>query len=140
MSQRGGSVQAHIKIGGSKAPLVRRGTADVLIAFDRAEAIRNLLFVRPGGSVFVNSMNGLDTAIANRLEELGIAVHAIDADACARELGAPTVSSMVVLGLAAAHDGLGLSADDLKQAVRALGPAKAVELNVRALEMGAARA
>src|SRR5512136_2748137 len=54
MSQRGGSVLAHVKIGGSELPLIRRATADALIAFDRTEAVRNLTFARSGGSVFVN--------------------------------------------------------------------------------------
>ena len=54
MSQRGGSVMSYVKMGGSDAPLIRRGTADALIAFDRVEAIRNLPFLRAGGSVFVN--------------------------------------------------------------------------------------
>jgi len=138
MSQRGGSVLAHVKIGGGQSPLIRRATAGALIAFDRTEAIRNLAFVRAGGSVYVNSPNGLDAAVSDRLKELGISVYTIDADACARELGSPTVASMVVLGFAAAHTEFGLSVDDLKGTVRALGPARAVELNVKALEAGEA--
>ncbi len=140
MSQRGGSVLAHVKIGGSEAPLIRRGTADALVAFDRVEALRNLLFVRAGGSVCLNSANGLDPTVMARLTDLNIGVFALDADACAKELGTPTVTNLVVLGLAAAHACLGLSVDDLKDAVRALGPARAVELNLKALEMGAGKA
>src|SRR5574341_1699737 len=49
MSQRGGSVLSHVKIGSDQSPLIRRGTADVLLAFDRLECIRNLPFVRAGG-------------------------------------------------------------------------------------------
>ena len=140
MSQRGGSVLAHVKIGGSDAPLIRRGTADALVAFDRVEALRNLPFVRAGGSVCVNSTNGLDPAVMARLTDLNVGVFALDADACAKELGAPAVTNLVVLGLAAVRECLGLSVDDLKDAVRALGPARAVELNLKALEMGAGKA
>lgn len=140
MSQRGGSVLAHVKIGGSDAPLIRRGTADALVAFDRVEALRNLPFVRAGGSVCLNSANGLDPAVMARLTDLNVGVFALDADACAKELGTPTVTNLVVLGLAAARACLGLSVDDLKDAVRALGPARAVELNLKALEMGAGKA
>ena len=39
MSQRGGSVLAHLKLGGTESPLIRRGTADILLAFDRDEAL-----------------------------------------------------------------------------------------------------
>jgi Pyruvate/2-oxoacid:ferredoxin oxidoreductase gamma subunit len=99
--------------------------------------MRNLTFVRASGSVFVNSTNGLDSSLSERLKELNIAVHAINAEACAKELGSPAVTNLIVLGFAAAHNEFGLSLDDLKNSVRALGPAKAVELNLRALDMGA---
>ena len=140
MSQRGGSVLAHVKIGGSQSPLIRRATADALIAFDRAEALRAVTFVRAGGSVYVNSSDGLDARVMGRLAELGIGVHAVDADAYSRELGVPAAANLVVLGFAAAHPRFGLSGDDLKAAARALGPAQAVERNLKALEMGAAKA
>jgi indolepyruvate ferredoxin oxidoreductase beta subunit len=139
MSQRGGSVMSHVKIGGSNAPLIRRGTADALLGFDGQEALRQLTFVRAGGSVFVNSPNGLDPAVMERLTELNVSVRALNAEACAKELGAATAANLVVLGFAAAHANFGLSVDDLKNAVRALGPVRAVEVNLKALELGASK-
>lgn len=139
MSQRGGSVMAHVKVGGSQAPLIRRGAADALIGFDRAEVTRNLLYLRAGGSVFVNSPNGLDPTVMRRLNEMGVRVGALDAEAIAQELSAAAAINLIVLGFAAAHAEFGLSVADLKNAVRALGPAKAVEMNLRALETGADR-
>ena len=137
MSQRGGSVMSYVKIGGSDAPLIRRGTADALIAFDRVEAIRNLSFLRAGGNVFVNGADGLESEVMTRLNELRIGVHVISADARAKELGSSAVANLVVVGYAAALDGLGLTLGDLKEAVQALGPARAVALNLKALETGA---
>ena len=137
MSQRGGSVMSYVKIGGSEAPLIRRGTADALIAFDRIEAIRNLPFMRSGSSVCLNSPNGLEPAVMPRLNELGINVYTLNADTCAKELGVPAAANLVVLGFAAAHNALGLTLDDLKSAVQTLGPARAVEMNLQALEAGA---
>ncbi|MEK9164363.1 MAG: 2-oxoacid:acceptor oxidoreductase family protein [Chloroflexota bacterium] len=139
MSQRGGSVMSHVKIGGGDAPLIRRGTADFVIGFDATEAVRNLPYVRGGGHVFVNSADGLDPAVAARLAELGIGVHTIHADACAHELKAPAVTNLAVLGFVAAHPYFGVTVDDLRNAVRALGPAKAVELNLKSLDLGAAQ-
>ena len=140
MSQRGGSVMSYVKIGGSEAPLIRRGTADALIAFDRVEAVRNLVFMRAGGSVCANSPDGLEPAVMPRLNELGIKVYTLNADACAKEVGAPAAANLAVLGFAAAHAALGLTLEDLKAAVQTLGPAKAVELNWKALEAGARQA
>ena len=137
MSQRGGSVMSYVKIGGSDAPLIRRGTADALLAFDRVEAVRNLSYLRAGGAVFVNCADWLEPPVMARLTELRIGVHVIGADACAKELGSSAVANLVVLGYAVAHDGLALTLGDLKEAVQALGPARAVALNLKALETGA---
>lgn len=137
MSQRGGSVMAHVKVGESTAPLIRRGAADALIGFDRTEVTRNLGYVRAGGSVFVNSPTGLDAAVLKRLTELGVQVGTLNAEVIAKDLGAVSAINLVVLGFASAHPDFGLSLDDLQNAVRALGPAKAVETNLKALEAGA---
>jgi indolepyruvate ferredoxin oxidoreductase, beta subunit len=140
MSQRGGSVMSYVKIGGSEAPLIRRGTADALIAFDATEAIRNLTFVRRHGHVCINSANGLEATLSRRLGELGIQVLTVDADGLARQMGAAAAANLVVLGFAAAGGAVGFTVEELKAAVRILGPAKAVETNLRALELGAAAA
>ena len=63
MSQRGGSVMSHVRIGGSDAPLIARGTADALVAFDRDEAMRHLPFVRAGGAVYVDADRPLDASL-----------------------------------------------------------------------------
>ena len=136
MSQRGGSVLAHVKIGGSESPLIRRGTADALIAFDRTEALRNLTFARPGGYVFVNSAQPYEPALQERLQELNIALRMVDVEACVRELGTAAVTNLVVLGFAVAQADWSLTLDDLTAAVRVLGPSRAVELNERALLRG----
>jgi indolepyruvate ferredoxin oxidoreductase beta subunit len=137
MSQRGGSVMSHLRIGGSDAALVRKGSADALVALDRVEAVRNLTFVRPGGSVFVNTAHAMEPPLGARLRELAIRVGTIDADARAGELGSPTRANLVLLGFAAAHSAFGVTADELRAAVRAIGPPEAVDLNLRALEAGA---
>ena len=137
MSQRGGSVMSHLKIGGSDAPLIPRGAADALVGLDRNEAIRNLTFLRAGGAVFVNSANGLDASLSPRLDALDIRVHAIDAQSCAVEIGVPAAANLVLLGFAAAHPDFGITVRELEDAVRALGPVAAVARNLQALAAGA---
>jgi indolepyruvate ferredoxin oxidoreductase beta subunit len=136
MSQRGGSVLAHVKIGGSESPLIRRGTADALIAFDRTEALRNLTFARPGGYVFVNSSQPYEPVLLERLQELNIGIRMIDVEACLHELGTAAVTNLVVLGFAIAQAAWPLTLDDLVAAVHVLGPARAAALNERALGRG----
>ncbi|MDR1740401.1 MAG: 2-oxoacid:acceptor oxidoreductase family protein [Synergistaceae bacterium] len=54
MAQRGGSVISHFKIGDFSSPLISEGHADVVMAFDQKEGIRNLPFLHEGGTFLVN--------------------------------------------------------------------------------------
>ena len=55
MAQRGGSVISHFKVGNYKGPLINLGHADVVMAFDQSEGIRNLSFLKDGGTFLVNT-------------------------------------------------------------------------------------
>lgn len=140
MSQRGGGVAAHLKIGDEQGPLIRRGTADALIALDRLEGLRHLPFMRPGGAVFVNAMEGFPEPVQARLDELEVGICQVDADGAALRLGSPAIANVVLLGFVAAHTSLGMSLDDLREAVRRLGPLPAVGINLSALDEGAQEA
>ena len=57
MAQRGGSVTSHIRIGEQAySPMIPHGSADVLLAFEPAEAVRNLAYLKQDGIVIVNSV------------------------------------------------------------------------------------
>jgi len=54
MAQRGGSVESHLRFGERVfSPLIPRGSADVVVCFDRAEGERMAAWLRPGGVSFV---------------------------------------------------------------------------------------
>ena len=56
MAQRGGSVFSHVRLGmGVASPLMARGSADLIIAFEPAEAVRQLPFLKPDGCVVVSA-------------------------------------------------------------------------------------
>lgn len=55
MSQRGGSVVFHLKIGEEKSPLVAKGQADVIISGEPMEALRVLEYLKPNGVVITNT-------------------------------------------------------------------------------------
>jgi len=135
MSQRGGSVVSHLKIGGSEAPLIRCGTADLLLALAPDEAIRNLVFLRRGGVAFVNTENGLRPQVAEHLERLQIRVLSLPASRVAIELGSVAVTNVVLVGFAAVHPFLPLSIDALRETLATIAP-RGRELNLRALETG----
>lgn len=135
MSQRGGAVISHLKINGSEAPLIRRGTADLLLALEPDEAVRNLPFLRRGGLVFVNSNNALRAEIASHLERLEIRVFCLPASQIAVELGSATIANVILAGFTAAHPALTLPIETLRQTVANVAP-RGKELNLQALEAG----
>ena len=80
MAQRGGSVISHFKVGQYDSPLVLAGAADLLVAFDQNEGIRNLHFLRSGGKAILNihapeSLENLH--LKNFIAERGIEVFGI---------------------------------------------------------------
>ena len=145
MAQRGGSVVSHVRIGEDVySPLVPQGQADVLIAFEAAEAVRNIAFLKQGGSVIVNkkvvqpvtaSLSGKtfdENEMISYLEKVAGKVIAVDTDQACKDLGSSKVVNMVLLG-AASKTGL-ISKDELKAALKLLVKPEFYELNVRAID------
>ena len=135
MSQRGGSVISHLKINGSDAPLIQRGSADVMIAMDPGEAMQNLDFMRRGGTVFVNSAEGLHESLAPHLERLDIRVLNHPATATAVELGSPAAANIVLAGFVAAFFILGLPYENMIQTLKQSSK-KGSEKNLQAINAG----
>ena len=151
MAQRGGSVFSHVRIGEEAAsPLIGRGRADLLVAFEPAEAVRQLPFLREGGTAIVatrpvvpaSALTGGPAydlkAIRTYLEQSVGHLVLVDAEAAARELGTAKVLNVVLLGAAAGSGALAFSRDDLVQAIRARVKERFWELNARALDFGVA--
>jgi len=55
LAQRSGSISAHVRIGDAYSPLIPYGTADLIIAMEAMEALRYVEFLKPGGTVVMNS-------------------------------------------------------------------------------------
>ncbi len=78
MSQRGGSVSSHIKIGDFHNPLIDYNQADLLIGLDKNEALVNLPYLKKRGSIVVNAdifpkiQADVFAIDANRLAEKGV--------------------------------------------------------------------
>ena len=146
MAQRGGSVFSHVRLGaGVTCPLMARGTADLIIAFEPAEAVRQLPFLKPDGCVVVSTrpvvpVSAMTGGPAYDLEGIMAYLHKkvenlveVDADQAAADLGSAKCLNVVLLGAAARAGELGLTTDDLRAAIRQRLPEKLWELNERAL-------
>ena len=145
MAQRGGSVVTFVRYGEKVSePVVEEGSADVVIAFERLEALRYAHFLKKDGVLVVNDCRidpmtvviGAKQYPENIIETLREShnVYAIDCGKIAKELGNSKVLNSVVLGYAAKHVGFTKEAwiDMVKKTV----PPKTVELNVKAFEAG----
>lgn len=147
MSQRGGDVVTHVKISDDKvnSPLIEKGEADIIIAFEKLEAYRWLPYLRKGGTVYMNSQQIMPMPVI-----LGNAVYPDNADevikanagrtvefdalAIAEECGSIKAVNVVLLG-AASKD---LPFDDntwLKVIEENVKP-RFIELNKKAFEAG----
>lgn len=153
MAQRGGVVTSHVRFGPKViSPVITAGSADIVLAFEAAEAMRWSGYLKPGGVVMVNTLkleppvvsSGLfdypDDPIAE-IRKAGVKVYDFDAGSIARELGNLRLVNTIMLGAIA--DYLSFGADVLKRRVverfRARKPELA-ELNERAFEAGRAAA
>ena len=153
MDQRGGVVSSHLRFGPKVlSPQITAGTADLLLAFEAAEALRWCHMLRPGGLVLMNTAKlvppvvniGLYDYPADPVAEIrshGYQVRAFDAQAIAMELGEIKLGNTVMLG--ALGDHLPFPAEVLLEAIVKRFSARKpqlVELNRRAFEAGRATA
>ena len=151
MAQRGGSVFSHVRIGaGAHSPLIGRGRADAIVAFEPAEAVRQLPFLRAHGMVVTSDapvvpvsaatggpaydLPAIMSYLRSAVGEKNLVV--VDAAAAERTLGTAKALNVVLLGAAARAGALGpVTADDLADAVRATVRPAFVELDLAALNL-----
>ncbi len=141
MSQRGGSVVSHLKIGAYESPLIRHGTADVLMAFDTDEAYRTLVFVRQGGLCFVNSARAdfWDAGVKEYLSKNDIVAHSFAADEIALKLGSPRSANLALIGYAVSVPEVPFGHHDIKATIERITPSRFREVNLQAFEAGYGR-
>ncbi|MBR6365279.1 MAG: indolepyruvate oxidoreductase subunit beta [Lachnospiraceae bacterium] len=145
MAQRGGSVVTYVRYGSNVAePIVEEGQADVLIAFERLEALRYAHFLKKGGVLIVNDqridpitvVTGAAQYPADILDTLRAKYKVISADASAEalKLGNPRVFNTIIIGMAAAH--MDFDKEAWLKVIEKTVPPKTVAINQAAFEVG----
>ena len=145
MAQRGGSVVTFVRFGEKvNEPVVEEGSADILIAFERLEALRYAHFLKKDGVIVVNDCRidpmtvviGASTYPENIIETLEKEhkVYSIDGVSIAKELGNSKVLNSVVLGLSAKY--IGFSKEEWLNVLKSTVPQKTIELNEKAFLRG----
>jgi indolepyruvate ferredoxin oxidoreductase beta subunit len=146
MAQRGGSVMAQVRFGREvHSPLVAEGTANILLSFEKIEAIRAAHFLAPDGLAIVSDQEIVPVTAtsgsakypsdaAARLGRVCRRLLLFDAVAKAASLGSARASNTVMVGALSAY--LDLPAEAWQQALTAAIKPAHLEVNRRAFEAG----
>ena len=147
MAQRGGVVQSHLRYSDLPlhANLIRRGTADLILALEPMEALRYLPYLSPTGAV-VSSVSPLknipdypDTSTVLHEIEKQPTHRLVRAGELAKQAGTLRAENMVMLGAGASF--LDLPEDALIRTIESFFASKGrsvIETNIRAFRLGLA--
>lgn len=146
MAQRGGSVVTQVRYGDKiYSPIISKGTADVLLAFEKIEAARWLDFLKPGGMVIINNerVNPLPVMsgkakypddIHNKIASLVPRTVIVNATDIAEACGNIKAANVVLVGMLS--QAINLPEDEVESAIRQIVPAKALDVNLAAFREG----
>lgn len=147
MAQRGGSVSTQVRFGDVVlSPIIGAGEADIIVSFEKMEALRYLPQLKVNGQVIVNNEElpsapvqaGLVKYPDNTLDVLKSKanVHVIDATKEAVTLGNARVANVVLFGALAKL--MNLDAIDWKDVISRTVKPQFVDINIKAFEIGQA--
>jgi len=145
MSQRGGSVSTHVRYGENvDSPVIELGDADLLISFEKMEALRWMEYLKLGGKVIVNNFEikplSISSGNANYskdiLDELkkNVTTIVIDAEEKARQLGNTKVMNVILLGSIIKL--MNLTDIDWNKIIEENVKPRFIDINKKALEIG----
>jgi indolepyruvate ferredoxin oxidoreductase beta subunit len=150
MAQRGGAVVSTVRIGeDALSSTVLDGQADVILGFEPFETLRNLKYASEKTLVMMSTERIPPTELAAKnvkypsieklVEKVQIftsRVVIVEAPQLAKKAGSGLAQNVVLLGVLAGTGVLPVKTESLKEAIRELVPAKHVEMNLRAFELG----
>ena len=145
MSQRGGSVVTYVKYGDKVySPIIDKGEADIVLAFEILEAYRSLPFLKKGGKMIANTqkMNPMPVIIGaaqypenieKKLSEK-INLQAVDELSAAEEAGNIKAVNVVLIGLLAKS--MNIDKNVWLETIQETVPPKFLDVNMKAFELG----
>ena len=145
MSQRGGSVVTYVKYGEKVySPIIDKGEADIILAFELLEAYRALPYLKKGGIMIINDreiapmpvITGAVEYPADIKGKLASKANIITLDALdlAIKAGNFKAANVVLMGVMAKNTEI--SYDEWIEVIKTTVPAKALDVNLKAFEMG----
>lgn len=159
LSQRGGSVEVHIRFGKKiNSPMVAQGKADLILALEMQEALHGIYFARPqqfsAGQKFgrANSRTNFlinqltipiplkkvlsEDEILGQLKKVSKNITIIPADKiCQEKLQNSVVSGIYLISLASFKNLIPLKPESIKEAIKKIVPPQFLELNLKTFEL-----
>ena len=145
LSQRGGSVEVHIRFGRKiYSPMVAQGKADLVLGLETQEALRGIYFANPKTSFLLNkhiipiplAKNLSEKEILTNLKKITKNINLVPAsEICKEKLTSDVVSGVYLIGLAVFKKLIPLEPASILKAVKKIIPEKHLELNLKALEL-----
>jgi len=125
-------------------PVIDIGQADIIVSFEKLEAVRWMHYLKDGGKMFVNrqEISPMPVVIGSAdyprsVEETisaDIDVTFVDALSIAKEVGNTKTVNIVLIGVLAKS--MDIDKEKFIDAIKGTVPAKFLDLNLKAFEMG----
>lgn len=147
MSQRGGSVVTYVRFGEKVySPVIDRGEADIILAFEKLEAARWLTYLKPGGQIIVSTQEiepmpvitgaaQYPADLIQKMETAGAKVDARDFLSLASQAGSSKAVNIALIGRLSRYFPE-ISDENWEDAITATVPHKFLELNLKAFALG----
>jgi len=145
LSQRGGSVEAHIRFGKKiYSPMVSQGGADLILALEMQEALKGAYFTNKKTNFLINKyivpiplLKPLtERQILSNLKKISKSVQVVPAfQICQEKLGNSVVAGIYLISLAVFQGLIPLKPVSLSLAIKKTIPAKYLELNLKAFSL-----
>ena len=147
MSQRGGSVISQVRFGAKVfSPIIPDGESDILVSFERTEALRYAHLAKPGAKILVNDMERIPITVSSGLQPAATdmdrrlaaypGLMLIDANPLAKQAGNLRAANLVIVG--ALSTLVPFDEHHWQAAMRERIPAKLLDVNLRAFALGRA--
>ena len=145
LSQRGGSVEVHIRFGKKiYSPLIAQGKADLIFGLEMQEALRGLYFANKKTNFLINKQitpipmerNLTEKEISDDLKKISKNINIIPADIiCQEKLGNSVVAGIYLISLAVFKKLIPLKPNSIQNAIKKIIPEKYLELNLKAFDL-----
>lgn len=146
MAQRGGAVVSHVRIGEHiNSPLIPMKKADMIIGFEPGEAVRAFPYLKEDGIIIVSPKavkpvtSTLSETKYDGSKELEFLkkhcnkVIVVDGEEACRVCGSSKVLNITLLGAAVASKELGITMEQMEEALRKRVPERFIQMNIKAL-------